>query len=136
MGTGSNFSSKRRKSCTPKNSNNDDSEDSEKQNLKAKPTIRLQKGNVDYQASNQLKELMTEKMANRVKNLTITDLQKKLPKTGSYEMRTAYMKKFIEQLEKDHSGYFNGKKVPYSKNQSYKQCILNPYTNDGSVITV
>jgi len=33
-------------------------------------------------------------------------------------------------------GYFNGKKVPFVKNQSYKQCCFSPYKNDGSVITV
>ena len=46
------------------------------------------------------------------------------------------MKKFIGELEEKHDGYFNGKKLPYSKNANYKQCILNPFTNDGSVITI
>ena len=39
-------------------------------------------------------------------------------------------------MESEHMGYFNGKKVPFAKNQSFKQVVLNPYEDNESVITV
>lgn len=42
------------------------------------------------------------------------------------------LEKFCEDLKKANMGYFKGKKVPYAKNMSYKQCIFNPYSISGS----
>lgn len=32
--------------------------------------------------------------------------------------------------------YFTGKKVPFAKTQIYRQCLMNPFRQNGSIITV
>lgn len=69
--------------------------------------------------------------------MTISELQKKMSKEkNTKENRNEYLDTFVKQLDKKHIGYFNGKKVPFNKNMSYKQCIFNPYKDDSSLITV
>ena len=69
--------------------------------------------------------------------MTISELQKKMSKEkNTKENRDEYLDTFVKQLDKKHIGYFNGKKMPFSKNMSYKQCIFNPYKDDSSLITV
>ena len=71
------------------------------------------------------------------KQLTVSDLRKMAEfKPPTQQDRIDIVRKNIENLSKKHKGYFNGKKVPYAKAQSYKQCIFNPFKNDGGMITV
>ena len=53
--------------------------------------------------------------------MTISELQKKMSKEkNTKENRDEYLDTFVKQLDKKHIGYFNGKKMPFSKNMSYK----------------
>ena len=69
---------------------------------------------------------------------TITDLRSRLGQDAlTKENRLENLDKCVKKLDRGHMGYFNGKKLPYSKNQSYKQCLFNPYDAKAStVITV
>jgi len=71
------------------------------------------------------------------KFLTITDLKTQLNKKSfSQDERIEILRTKVEKLQQAHQGYFNGKKLPFSKNQSFKQCIFSPYKADGSLISV
>lgn len=73
----------------------------------------------------------------KLTTITISDLQKKIQKKKTSDKgRHEFLTQFAKKLHKDNNGYFKGKKVPFAKNQSFKQCIFNPYTDDGSFITV
>ena len=47
-----------------------------------------------------------------------------------------WLNKTVNKLEKMHNGYFSGKKLPFNKIKSIKQCIFDPYQTDSSLITV
>lgn len=68
--------------------------------------------------------------------MTMSEMKQKIKQTPTKKDRTEQTTEFVNQLKNKHMGYFNGKKVPFAKNQSYKQSIFNPYSDDRSVITV
>ena len=81
--------------------------------------------------------MQTRKLDN-ARFTTITDLRSQLGQAAlTRENRLDSLERAVKKLDRAHMGYFNGKKLPYSKNQSYKQCLFNPYDAKAStVITV
>ena len=80
---------------------------------------------------------MLQNMRSRGTSTTITDLKKRLGSDiPTKKDRERYLSTFIQGLEDEHMGYFNGKKVPFRKNTAYRQCVFNPFKEDGSVITL
>ena len=78
----------------------------------------LQKSSIDPSKQKTIKELKDE-----TKNVTP-------------EMQLEHTVKLVSDLEEKHQDYFKGKKIMFDKNQSCKQCVLNPYTGNQSVITL